>query len=111
MYLCFDSTAPATLPALFPTDVRSGALSVAYNFSVSLFGGTTPLIATALVQATHNLLAPGFYLAVAGLVGAVAVLFTPETARQPLPTAAPVATDVDEAHELVREQRAEQAAA
>jgi hypothetical protein len=50
-------------------------------------------------------IAAGFYLAVAGLVGVVAVLFTPETARQPLPTAPPVATDVEEAHELVREQQ------
>jgi MHS family proline/betaine transporter-like MFS transporter len=105
MYLCFDSTSPATLPALFPTDVRSGALSVAYNFSVSLFGGTTPLISTALVHATGNLLAPAFYLAAAGLIGAVAVRFTPESAGQPLPTAPPVATDVAEAHELVREQQ------
>jgi MHS family proline/betaine transporter-like MFS transporter len=105
MYLCFDSTSPATLPALFPTDVRSGALSVAYNFSVSLFGGTTPLVATALVHATHNLLVPGFYLAAAGLIGAVSVLFLPETARQPLPTAPPVASDEEEAHELVREQQ------
>jgi MHS family proline/betaine transporter-like MFS transporter len=105
MYLCFDSTSPATLPALFPTDVRAGALSVAYNVSVSLFGGTTPLISTALVHVTHNLLAPAFYLAIAGLVGAVAVLFTPETARRPLPTAPPVATDAAEAHELIREQQ------
>jgi MHS family proline/betaine transporter-like MFS transporter len=105
MYLCFDSTAPATLPALFPTDVRSGALSVAYNFSVSLFGGTTPLIATALVNATHNLLVPGFYLMAAGLIGVVSLLFLPETARQPLPTSPPVASDEEEAHELVREQQ------
>jgi MHS family proline/betaine transporter-like MFS transporter len=105
IYLCFDSTSPATLPALFPTDVRSGALSVAYNFSVSLFGGTTPLVATALVHATHNLLVPGFYLTAAGLIGAVSVLFLPETAGQPMPTAPPVATDVEEAYELVHEQQ------
>jgi MHS family proline/betaine transporter-like MFS transporter len=105
MYLCFDSTSPATLPALFPTDVRSGALSVAYNITVSLFGGTTPLISTALVHVTGNLLAPACYLAAAGLIGAVAVLFTPESAGQPMPTAPPVATDVEEAHELVREQQ------
>jgi MHS family proline/betaine transporter-like MFS transporter len=106
MYLCFDSTMPATLPAMFPTDVRSGALSVAFNFSVSLFGGTTPLVATALVHATHNLLVPGFYLVAAGLIGAVSVLFLPETARQPMLTSPPVATDEEEAHELVREQLA-----
>jgi MHS family proline/betaine transporter-like MFS transporter len=93
MLLCFESAGPATLPALFPTEIRAGALSVAFNLGVSLFGGTTPLIAQALVHATGNLLVPGFYLAAAGLVGAVAVLFTPETAGKPLPGSAPAVTD------------------
>ena len=99
--VCFSSTEPATLPALFPTDVRAGALSVAFNISVSLFGGTTPLVAAALVTATHNLLMPGFYLMAAGLIGAVAVMFTPETARRPLPGSPPVAADEREARERV----------
>jgi MHS family proline/betaine transporter-like MFS transporter len=103
MYLCFDSTEPGTLPALFPTDVRAGALSISYNISVSLFGGTTPLVATALVDATHNLLAPGFLLTAAGLIGGVAVLLAPETARRPLPTAPPVAANEEEAAEIERE--------
>ena len=89
MFVCFEGAAPATLPALFPTEVRAGSLSVAFNLSVSLFGGTTPLFTQALVHATHNLLAPGFYLAGAGLVGGLAVLFTPETAGRPLPGSAP----------------------
>jgi MHS family proline/betaine transporter-like MFS transporter len=59
--LCFSGTGPATLPALFPTKIRAGALSVAFNISVSLFGATTPLVTAALVTATHNLLAPGCY--------------------------------------------------
>ncbi|MCW2640293.1 MAG: ral substrate transporter, partial [Dactylosporangium sp.] len=49
--------------------MRAGALSISYNISVSLFGGTTPLIATALVDATHNPLAPAFLLTAAGLIG------------------------------------------
>jgi MHS family proline/betaine transporter-like MFS transporter len=93
MLLCFEGAGPATLPALFPTEIRAGALSVAFNLGVSLFGGTTPLITQALVHATGNLLVPGFYLAAAGLVGAVAVLFTPETAGKPLPGSAPAVTD------------------
>ena len=93
MLLCFEGAGPATLPALFPTEIRAGALSVAFNLGVSLFGGTTPLITQALVHATGNLLVPGFYLAAAGLVGAVAVLFTPETAGEPLPGSAPAVTD------------------
>ncbi|WP_433063250.1 MFS transporter [Dactylosporangium sp. CS-033363] len=90
MYVCFDSTMPGTLPALFPTDVRAGALSISYNISVSLFGGTTPFVTTALVDATDNLLVPGFILAAGGAIGAVAVLLMPETAGKPLPAAPPV---------------------
>jgi MFS transporter, MHS family, proline/betaine transporter len=42
--LCFNSTLPGTLPALFPIGVRYGSLAIGYNVSVSVFGGTTPLI-------------------------------------------------------------------
>ncbi|HCQ50490.1 MAG TPA: MFS transporter, partial [Achromobacter sp.] len=42
--VCFTSSMPSTLPALFYTPVRYSALSIAFNVSVSLFGGTTPLI-------------------------------------------------------------------
>ncbi len=103
MYLFFDSTEPGTLPALFPTDVRAGALSISYNISVSLFGGTTPLVAAALVDVTDNLLAPAFLLVGAGLIGGVAVLLAPETARRPMPTAPPVAANRAEAAEIARE--------
>jgi MHS family proline/betaine transporter-like MFS transporter len=93
MLVCFEGAGPATLPALFPTEIRAGALSVAFNLGVSLFGGTTPLIVQALVHATGSLVVPGFYLAAAGVLGAVAVLFTPETAGRPLPGSAPTVTD------------------
>jgi MHS family proline/betaine transporter-like MFS transporter len=92
MLLCFEGAGPATLPALFPTEIRAGALSVAFNLGVSLFGGTTPLIVQTLIHATGNLLVPGVYLAGAGVIGAVAVLFTPETAGRPLPGSAPTVT-------------------
>jgi MHS family proline/betaine transporter-like MFS transporter len=99
--LCFEGAGPATLPALFPTDVRAGALSVAFNIGVSLFGGTTPLVTQALVNATDNLLVPGFYLAGAGLIGALAVLFSPETAGDPLLGSPPAVSSPREA-ELIR---------
>lgn len=40
--VCLLGTMSAALPALFPTHVRYGSLSVGYNLSASLFGGTTP---------------------------------------------------------------------
>ena len=58
MELCFDSTSPALLPALFPTQVRYGALAIAYNISISAVGGSTPLIAQALISGTGNIMAP-----------------------------------------------------
>ncbi|WP_280389628.1 hypothetical protein, partial [Nocardia wallacei] len=33
-----------TLPALFPTAVRYGAMGISFNIAVSAFGGTTPLV-------------------------------------------------------------------
>ena len=52
--------------------------------AVSIFGGTTPFIFTALLAATGNPISPAFYLVAAGLVGIVAALAFPETAREPL---------------------------
>ena len=37
LLICFSATMPSTLPSLFPTEVRGGALSIAFNVSVSLF--------------------------------------------------------------------------
>jgi MHS family proline/betaine transporter-like MFS transporter len=106
MLVCFSSTAPSTLPALFPTDVRAGTLSVVFNITVSLFGGTTPLFTEALVHGTGNLLVPGFILVIAGLIGGVSILFLPESARKPLIGSSPLAANEAEARELVREQEA-----
>jgi MFS transporter, MHS family, proline/betaine transporter len=101
MELCFDSTSPATMPALFPTNIRYGALAIAYNVSISALGGTTPLIAQALVSGTGNLMVPAYMLIVAGLVGAVTLVFTPEVAGKRLPGSPPMVATEQEARELV----------
>lgn len=87
--LCFMSSEPSTLPTLFPTRVRSGATAVGYNLSVSAFGGTTPLIAAALVKATGDLLMPAYILIVAGIVGIVSLIFTKEPVGEALPGSGP----------------------
>ncbi|MEB8340292.1 MFS transporter [Streptomyces endophyticus] len=89
MLLCFNSTIPSTLPALFPTDIRYGGLSIAFNLSVSLFGGTTAVVNALLVQATGDVNVPGYYLMAAGAIGAVAAYFAAESAGRPLPGSAP----------------------
>jgi MHS family proline/betaine transporter-like MFS transporter len=54
MPLCFSSTTPSVLPALFPTDVGNGSLAVAFNITVAVFGSTTPLIAEVLGRVLIN---------------------------------------------------------
>ncbi|BBZ46576.1 MFS transporter [Mycobacterium parmense] len=102
MELCFDSTTPATLPALFPTRVRYGALAISYNVSISAVGGTTPLIAQALISATDDLMVPAYMLIFAGVVGAITLLFTPEVAGQRLPGSGPAVESEQDARELAK---------
>ena len=103
MELCFDSTSPATMPALFPTNVRNGALAISYNVAISAFGGTTPLIAQALVSGTGDPMVPAYMLIVAGLVGAVTLFFTPEVAGKRLPGSGPSVESEREARELAED--------
>jgi MHS family proline/betaine transporter-like MFS transporter len=100
MELCFDSTTPSALPALFPTRVRYGALAISYNLSISTVGGVTPLIAQALVSSTGNQMVPAYMLMAAGLVGVITLLFTPEVAGKPLPGSGPAVETEEEAQEL-----------
>ncbi|MEU8031395.1 glycine betaine/L-proline transporter ProP [Streptomyces sp. NPDC049099] len=89
LLVCFTAAMPAALPALFPTRVRYGSLSIGFNVSVSLFGGTTPLVVTALIGATGNMMMPAYYMMAAAVVGGVAVWRMSESAGRPLPGSAP----------------------
>ncbi|MFD4505691.1 glycine betaine/L-proline transporter ProP [Streptomyces sp. NPDC058457] len=89
LLVCFTAAMPAALPALFPTRVRYGSLSIGFNVSVSLFGGTTPLAVTALIGATGNLMMPAYYMMAAAVIGGFAAWRMAETAGKPLPGSAP----------------------
>lgn len=96
---------PSALPALFPTRIRYGALAIGFNISVSLFGGTTPLVAAWLVNSTGNLMMPAYYLMGASLIGIVSVLALSETARKPLLGSGPCVATHSEAHAVLRGER------
>ncbi len=102
--VCLLGTMSAALPAMFPTSVRYGSLSVGYNLSASLFGGTTPLVITALIGATGSAMMPAYYAMAAALVGIVAVAFMKETAQQPLEGSPPSVQSREEAAALVEAQ-------
>ncbi|MEE6268347.1 glycine betaine/L-proline transporter ProP [Streptomyces diastatochromogenes] len=100
LLVCFTAAMPSALPALFPTKVRYGSLSIGFNISVSLFGGTTPLVVTALIGATGNTMVPAYYMMAAAVIGGIAVLLMSETARKPLPGSPPAVETEAEAREL-----------
>ncbi|MGW9113449.1 MFS transporter [Microbacterium sp. NPDC055683] len=96
----------AALPAMFPTASRFGAMAIAYNLSVSLFGGTTPLFSEWLIQLTGNTFMPAFYIMFFAVVAGAAVLTMPESARRPLIGSVPTVETRAEATALVAEQDA-----
>ncbi|WP_440985501.1 glycine betaine/L-proline transporter ProP [Xanthomonas sontii] len=100
--VCFTSSMPSTLPALFYTPVRYSALSIAFNVSVSLFGGTTPLVTAWLVERTGDPLVPAYYLMGAAVVGIATMAFVRETAGLPLRGSPPAVASEAEAHALLR---------
>jgi MHS family proline/betaine transporter-like MFS transporter len=77
-------TISATFPALFPTHIRYAGFAISYNVATSLFGGTAPLINTALIDSTGDQLIPAYYMMAACVVGLIALWFAPETARASL---------------------------
>ncbi|MEU0614795.1 MFS transporter [Streptomyces albogriseolus] len=89
LLVCFTAAMPSALPALFPTRVRYGSLSIGFNVSVSLFGGTTPLVVTALIGATGDLMMPAYYMMAAAVIGGFAVWRMAESAGRPLPGSPP----------------------
>ncbi|MEV6575893.1 glycine betaine/L-proline transporter ProP [Streptomyces sp. NPDC051577] len=102
--VCLLGTMSAALPALFPTQVRYGSLSVGYNLSASIFGGTTPLVITALISWSGTNLMPAYYAMAAGLVGIIAVACMKETARKPLDGSPPSVETQEEAAQLCAAQ-------
>lgn len=62
---------------LFPSRVRSSASTLAYQIGIALFGGSTPYVATWLVNRTHLAHGPGYYLAglcaIAAVVAAIGI--------------------------------------
>lgn len=83
--LLFEGAMGATLVSLFPAAVRYSALALSYNISVSLFGGTAPLINTWLIGKFDNPVIPAYYLIGAGVVGLLAALCVKDRTGQPLP--------------------------
>lgn len=74
----------AMLAEQFPTRFRATGVGLSYSITVSLFGGTTPLVAAALIGATGDLTALAAYLGVVALLSAGATMALEPTHLGPL---------------------------
>ncbi|HKS00416.1 MAG TPA: MFS transporter [Arthrobacter sp.] len=100
----FLSLTGAVMSELFPTASRYGCVGVTHNLSISIFGGTTPLVSQILVEVTGNAYAPAFYVMFFSAVALVALLKMRESASRPLLGSVPVVSSHDEAAMLVEGQ-------
>ena len=73
-----------TISELFPTQHRYSGVSLGYNIANAIFGGTTPLIATALISLTGNALAPCWYLMALSCLVLIVLTKMPETRNSQL---------------------------
>ena len=76
--------APATLVEWFPTKYRLTSYSVIYNIGVGIFGGSTPMVCTWLIQTTGNNLAPAYYLSGFVVISLVGLFLMKDRSREEL---------------------------
>ncbi|WP_308250907.1 MFS transporter [Nonomuraea rhizosphaerae] len=81
---CFTSISAAVNSELFPTRVRAAGAGFPYSLTVAIFGGTAPLIGTALKDVGNAGLFP-WYMSVLALISTLVYVFAlRETKDQPL---------------------------
>jgi MHS family proline/betaine transporter-like MFS transporter len=64
---------PALMSELFPTHVRTTAVSTSYSVTVAIFGGFAPFIIAWLIDVTGSNLAPSYYLMFAAAISLIAL--------------------------------------
>ena len=69
---------------IFPTRARALWMSVGYSFSVAIFGGFAPPIATWLIANTGSPLSPSLYVIGTAVVSSLVIWRLKETAHSPL---------------------------
>lgn len=79
----FGAASAVTMAEQFPAEVRVTGIALPYALSVTLFGGTSPYIMTAMTGAGYGHLF-WIYLVVICLISAVVYLRMPEMKGQPL---------------------------
>jgi MHS family proline/betaine transporter-like MFS transporter len=74
----YGGALPVAMVETTPRAVRCSAISIGYNLCVGVLGGVTPLVATWLIERTHDDLTPAYYVMAAALVSLVVAVSLPE---------------------------------
>jgi MHS family proline/betaine transporter-like MFS transporter len=72
---------PSTMAEMFPPRTRFSSMSIGYNGSLAVFGGTAPMVAGILTRVTGSPLGPAYYLVALALISGVAIYMGRETHR------------------------------
>jgi MFS family permease len=86
-FAAMQLTIVTILTEIFPTRARVTGVNLTYQLYVTIFGGTTPFIATFLLAATGWKLAPMIWAIIAIFVSIISLLIIRETKGEDLATA------------------------
>ncbi|MEH2511759.1 MHS family citrate/tricarballylate:H+ symporter-like MFS transporter [Nitrobacteraceae bacterium AZCC 1564] len=74
LYGSYNGAMVVALTEIVPASVRTVGFSLCYSLATALFGGFTPAVSTALIEATGDKAAPGLWITFAAVCGLVATL-------------------------------------
>ncbi len=78
-----QATTSVTVVEQFPANIRYSGVSISYNITQALLGGTSPVIAALLITLSKNTLAPAFYLAIIALITLMTAFFSLKRSSEP----------------------------
>ncbi|PXX51227.1 MFS transporter [Aquitalea magnusonii] len=74
LYASYNGATVVALTEIMPAHVRTVGFSLAYSLATAIFGGFTPLISTALIDASGDKAAPAYWMMLAAACGLLATL-------------------------------------
>jgi MFS transporter, MHS family, citrate/tricarballylate:H+ symporter len=74
LYGSYNGAMVVALTEIVPASVRTVSFSLCYSLATALFGGFTPAVSTALIEATGDKAAPGLWMTFAAVCGLAATL-------------------------------------
>jgi MHS family proline/betaine transporter-like MFS transporter len=75
----YGSAALVAAVEFFPTSFRATGHAIAYQLTVAVLGGTSPLVCAWLVRALQSPLAPGWYVTIVAVATVFLIRLIPET--------------------------------